>query len=1065
MTNTKPSQKFYFIAIFILLMADRFAFYGLFTDLPSILPASHNLDIDHLVIGPVSLFNALLYIAMGLGGYIADRISPIKNNIILGLLCVLFGLILLVIYPNSIYWGLGLTAFGNVLFMPALPRLLAHSINNKATKIDALYTYYYMAINIGSFSAITITDRISIEHSLYLYIAILTMSCAYLLITSKRLFAFDMERQPTFLIKNKLVVNIILLISAAIFIIAYTAESITLILIGIIVVSTIVLLIYEYRKLNKTEKRSLRVALTLTFFAFIFLVPYWQTWNLISYFVLHKISYNVFGFEVGASFYRQFIPLLIVAFCPILATIYNKLSANNNDLSIPYKFALGTLLYGISFLILDVASLLSQHASNSSSTWLVISCALQSLGELLVNALGLAMIFKYVPKRLLCFMSGVWFTAFAMGIFAGSGLTAIIVPRTYSSGLAVIAGYSNLFTILGVTMIIWAFVVYLYARRDAATNTPSNTSYSPTDSIGSKLLKRLSARSLALVVLISIAVFITFNLTSRSIYSRQLSTWIDNSSPILSRALNQHNFKRITEQVNALHSTGLFSYFIVYDQHKHIIDAFPQSSPSVLKHNLSTSLSLARHLTPLQNDMSNLVGYYTYRSNFDDFFLPFLWLGLGCIFLILLAGATEHRAIKSAIQKELGNLNTFLTQLTNLSHEIGSFGPLKNNEAINRNPASKEEKQINEVIEKVTYGINEAYVKIDQMAKTAVKERHNAKLSELARQVTHDLRNYLTGLYETVKSTSEIPTKKREQIIGFLKNINDMSEELLEKYKTEPSEKTKAILFSLSSLIIHPVMIKETHTDSSVTISTHRTPNTYDCFVEIAPRHLRTTMLNLLQNSIEAGAKHITVSLSKQNEGFARITIKDDGCGIPPEILNKLGTEEITHGKEKGNGIGLYYAFSDAKKWGGQLTIDSTVGKGTEIKLTIPLSNPPKTFLPQLELQGIKHIVIIDDDNTMKQKWQDKLKGHSVDISLLNSPEQAAQYFKKPHTNKVLYLVDYQLGLQAEQTGIDLIKQYHLEDKALLVSSAADDPQLIEICEQSNIKLLAKNNISLIPVR
>ncbi len=69
---------------------------------------------------------------------------------------------------------------------------------------------------------------------------------------------------------------------------------------------------------------------------------------------------------------------------------------------------------------------------------------------------------------------------------------------------------------------------------------------------------------------------------------------------------------------------------------------------------------------------------------------------------------------------------------------------------------------------------------------------------------------------------------------------------------------------------------------------------------------------------------------------FARIEIKDNGCGIKPEILPKIFSP-FTTTKEKGTGLGLALCAKIIEAHGGQIKADSTVGVGTKVTIWIPI--------------------------------------------------------------------------------------------------------------------------------
>jgi two-component system NtrC family sensor kinase len=99
---------------------------------------------------------------------------------------------------------------------------------------------------------------------------------------------------------------------------------------------------------------------------------------------------------------------------------------------------------------------------------------------------------------------------------------------------------------------------------------------------------------------------------------------------------------------------------------------------------------------------------------------------------------------------------------------------------------------------------------------------------------------------------------------------------------------------------------------------------------------------NLISNSIESyngnPGKIDIVIYKKLNN--VEIEVRDYGCGIPEKVKNKLLKEMITTKGEKGTGIGLYISYSTVKgKFGGNMSIESEEGKGTCVKVSIPIQS------------------------------------------------------------------------------------------------------------------------------
>jgi len=113
----------------------------------------------------------------------------------------------------------------------------------------------------------------------------------------------------------------------------------------------------------------------------------------------------------------------------------------------------------------------------------------------------------------------------------------------------------------------------------------------------------------------------------------------------------------------------------------------------------------------------------------------------------------------------------------------------------------------------------------------------------------------------------------------------------------------------------------------------------------ISPIELEQAIVNVLRNAIESRPSGAEVSiLLARRDKWATIEIADDGCGIPPENEERIFEPFFsTRTREGGTGLGLSVAHGILADHGGQIRIDSIVGTGTRVVMTLPIEQaPPK---------------------------------------------------------------------------------------------------------------------------
>jgi signal transduction histidine kinase len=109
-----------------------------------------------------------------------------------------------------------------------------------------------------------------------------------------------------------------------------------------------------------------------------------------------------------------------------------------------------------------------------------------------------------------------------------------------------------------------------------------------------------------------------------------------------------------------------------------------------------------------------------------------------------------------------------------------------------------------------------------------------------------------------------------------------------------------------------------------------------------------TIVQNLLDNALKYSPRGTDVlSTVSRHKGLARVCVRDQGIGIAPADLPRLFTRfgRIVHDEHRhiaGTGLGLYLARELARMHGGDITVASAVGQGSEFILTLPLATKPK---------------------------------------------------------------------------------------------------------------------------
>jgi signal transduction histidine kinase len=263
-------------------------------------------------------------------------------------------------------------------------------------------------------------------------------------------------------------------------------------------------------------------------------------------------------------------------------------------------------------------------------------------------------------------------------------------------------------------------------------------------------------------------------------------------------------------------------------------------------------------------------------------------------------------------------------------------------------------------------------VQLDEATKRLVQSEKLASLGELAAGVAHEINNpigyvssnlttlqkYLT-VYEKVldapeADSADMTALKKKLNYAFIRD--DLQN--LVKETQQGVGRVKAIIqdlkdYARTNAATHYVASDiQVGLKSTLNIARIQLKNRSDVrmelgklpLVECAPSQIDQVFLNLIVNAAQAmpaGKMGMIDIRTDCNDKQVWVEVKDNGPGIPPEVVKKIFDPFFTT-KDPGTGTGLGLSVSQniIQQHGGTLTVDSTVGVGTTFKITLPIKRP-----------------------------------------------------------------------------------------------------------------------------
>jgi POT family proton-dependent oligopeptide transporter len=193
-----------------------------------------------------------------------------------------------------------------------------------------------------------------------------------------------------------------------------------------------------------SEWKAIGALILLCALNIVFWAVYEQQGNTMQLWADNQTDWNFFGFEIPSSWYQSFNPLAILVFAPLLGMFWKGQAARGKEPTSVSKMALGCLLLGAAFAIMIAAAQVVGNGKGSVG-WLVATTLVLTIGELYLSPVGLSLVTKVAPPRIVSMMMGMWF----LSSFIGNYLSGYIgtfyekMPRSNFFGLMAVLAVAS----------------------------------------------------------------------------------------------------------------------------------------------------------------------------------------------------------------------------------------------------------------------------------------------------------------------------------------------------------------------------------------------------------------------------------------------------------------------------------------------------------------------------------------------------------------------------------------------------------------------------------------------
>jgi proton-dependent oligopeptide transporter, POT family len=333
------------------------------------------------------LYTGLVYFTPFFGGMIADRVLGQHKTIVIGASLMAIGHFMMAFEPLFLFALLALI-LGNGCFKPNMSAQVGTLYQHGDPRRDRAYSIFYVGINLGAFLAPLVCGTLGQEVGWHYGFgaAGIGMTIGLLIylyaLSSKALPMDEFHRSKA---------------------------------------------MGEYRgKLDRIERRAV-IALFLLFLPnTLFWATYEQQGNTIALwaddYTDRTVNLIFWHGEIPTTWFQAFNPFMIFAFTPFVVALWARQAQRGSEPSSINKMALGCFGVTLANIIMAGAAWQAGGAPDASWLWLFAYFVVITIGELYLSPVGLSLVSKAAPARMVSMMMGVWLGTSFVGNFIGGWL-------------------------------------------------------------------------------------------------------------------------------------------------------------------------------------------------------------------------------------------------------------------------------------------------------------------------------------------------------------------------------------------------------------------------------------------------------------------------------------------------------------------------------------------------------------------------------------------------------------------------------------------------------------------
>ena len=338
------------------------------------------------------LYTGFVYLTPFFGGMLADRILGQRKTVVVGAILMAIGHFLMAM-ESMFLLALLFLILGNGCFKPNISTQVGSLYPQGDPRRDRAFTIFYMGINLGAFFSPLVCGTLGQVYGWHYGFSAAGVGMVLGLI-------IYLWGRP-YLAQDQLT----------------RAKAAHV----------------EKAQLTPAEWKAIVGLIVVCTLNIVFWGVYEQQGNTLQIFADKNTDWHIFGFEMPSTWFQAINPMFIFLFAPLLNIFWGWQSRRRSEPASVTKMGIGCILLGLSFLALMLIVNGLGETARINFTWLVGCTLIYTIGELYLSPIGLSLVTKVAPARLVSMLMGMWFLSNFFGNYLAGYLGTFYEKMSHES--------------------------------------------------------------------------------------------------------------------------------------------------------------------------------------------------------------------------------------------------------------------------------------------------------------------------------------------------------------------------------------------------------------------------------------------------------------------------------------------------------------------------------------------------------------------------------------------------------------------------------------------------------